>query len=240
MKTMCPSYAHEHSVNIPGVKLPKGCVYMRMNRTEHFPLTYVWVTNLKQARDCTNGFTAHIITEKDDRPRERYIDAHRGYGKVLKKYIEGLDRALTERTECEPIMDSKTLRRHLDVPRDREVGRYIMRAYPGAATNPNTITDYSTKGDFAGIIPVITKSTRRTVPNKPEMPEPKKRSVTSATKTCPEYKMAVNSARAAYLNVCRNVEWRSNSYTHTEQVKANAKLRMEKEIAEAREKYLNK
>lgn len=164
MKTMRPYYAFKHGMVVPGSRIPKGCVYMRMDRTEHFPLTYVWVTNLKQARDCTNGFTVHIITENDDRPHERYIDANRGYGKVLKKYIEGLDRALTERTECEPIMYIRDIHNHLNVPRDRKVGNYIMRGRPGEATNPNSLTEYSMKGDFSGIVPTITKSTRRTVP----------------------------------------------------------------------------
>lgn len=194
-----PKYINDHGAFVPGARIPKGAVLLKLPATDKLPRAYVWVTNLKLARENKNGFYAHVFTATDRNPHVDYVDATRGFGKVLKKFIDTLPAELTERTEGERILYTRDIKHHLDTPRDRKVGEYLMRGRPGEATNPYTTTEYSVKGDFAGIVPVVTKNTPRTTPTIPATPKQENRPVNPmVVARRKEFEQAVNAAKAQY------------------------------------------
>lgn len=102
MESMSPKYVKKQGIFLYGCKVPHGAVYMYMEAKDGYSETYVWVTDVLVARHNQNGFPVYILKADDARSHRMYVDAKKGFARVLKKYIDELDEKLI--MNCKPMM----------------------------------------------------------------------------------------------------------------------------------------
>lgn len=139
---MCEAkQATTHRTNFYGLHLPKGAVYVVMPecviKGRKMPKLYAWVDDLDMAYRQQH-FYVNTLTVNDRRPRKVYVDGKHGYARVLKDFIMALPEARRVVTPTILLREMNVL----DKPKDREVGRYTMRARMGYFTNPYVTTEY--------------------------------------------------------------------------------------------------
>lgn len=142
--------AQNHSVQFYGIHIPKGAVYAKIPAKEIngriMPKAYVWVDNLHMARNQRH-FNMHILSINDRKPRTVYVDGNLGYAHTIQNFI-----ILNLRPDQLKVNYGATRREiRQDAPKDRKVGRYIMRGTPSYDTAPSVMTqDYVTNGCRVG------------------------------------------------------------------------------------------
>ena len=134
--------AVNHSINFYGVHLPMGAVYCvlpeRVYKGEFQPRAYVWVENLTLARN-NRHFTVRMLTVNDMQPRSIYVDGNKGFAHSLRSFIRALP------SENLSVIRGASRReiRAIGAPKDRTVGKYILRGIPSFETSPTVMTENS-------------------------------------------------------------------------------------------------
>ena len=142
--------AKNHSVQFYGIHIPKGAVYAvipaRTIKGRFMPKVYAWIDDLEAARNRRH-FTMHILSVNDRKPRSVYVDGHSGYAHEMQNFI--LLHLAPEDMQVKRGATRREIRP--DAPKDRSVGRYIMRGTPSYDTAPSVMTqDYVTNGCKVG------------------------------------------------------------------------------------------
>ena len=142
--------AKNHSVQFYGIHIPQGAVYAvvpaRVIKGRFMPKAYVWVDNLQMARNQRH-FNMHILSVNDRNPRTVYVDGKFGIAHEIQDFI-----ILNLRQDQLKVNRGATRREiRPSAPKDRKVGKYIMRGTPSYDTAPSVMTqDFVTNGCKVG------------------------------------------------------------------------------------------
>lgn len=138
--------AKNHSVQFYGIHIPMGAVYAvipaKVIKGRNFPKVYAWIDDLHMARNQRH-FNMHILSVNDRKPRTIYVDGRFGYAHEMQDFI-----VMNLQPNQLMVKHGATRREILPyAPKDRKVGRYIMRGTPSYDTAPSVMTqDYVTNG----------------------------------------------------------------------------------------------
>jgi len=142
--------AQNHSVQFYGIHIPKGAVYAilpaKTIKGRFMPKSYVWIEDIDAAKNRRH-FTVKMLSINDKKPRSVYVDGYYGYAYEMQNYI------LLNLSPDKMQVKRGATRREISpcAPKDRQVGRYIMRGTPSYDTAPDVMTqDYVTNGCRVG------------------------------------------------------------------------------------------
>lgn len=125
-----------------GIHIPMGAVYAILPETRRngrtLPKSYVWVENLTQAYNHRH-FTVRMLTVNDSAPRSVYVDGDAGYARILRNFIRALP---MDKLRTTPTINKSEIRA-IGAPKDRTVGKYILRGVPSFETSPKVMTENS-------------------------------------------------------------------------------------------------